>query len=57
MSGADLTGANLTDAKGVTNEELQRAASLRGATMPDGRKYEDWLESQGGGENGENPES
>jgi hypothetical protein len=33
---------------GVTNEQLQQqAASLKGATMPDGQKYEDWLKSKG----------
>jgi hypothetical protein len=31
---------------GVTEEELaQQAYSLEGATMPNGRKYEDWLRS------------
>jgi hypothetical protein len=53
--GADLTGADLEGARGVTNEELeQQAASLEGATMPDGQKYEDWLLSQGSGEDGKN---
>jgi hypothetical protein len=28
----------------MTHEELeQRAKSLKGATMPNGQKYEDWL--------------
>jgi hypothetical protein len=44
----NLTEADLTDAMGVTNEELQQqAASLEGATMPDGQKYEEWVESKG----------
>jgi hypothetical protein len=59
LSGADLGGAylidaNLSDAKGVTNEELeQQALSLVDATMPNGQKYEDWLESEERGEDGE----
>ncbi len=36
LSGADLSGANLRGAK-VTDEQLARAASLEGATMPDGK--------------------
>jgi uncharacterized protein YjbI with pentapeptide repeats len=48
LTGASLRGANLRGAKGITNEELaQQACSLEGATMPDGRKYEDWLNSSG----------
>jgi uncharacterized protein YjbI with pentapeptide repeats len=54
LSGADLggtnllSGTNLSDAKGITNEELQQqAASLEGATMPTGQKYEEWLKSKG----------
>jgi hypothetical protein len=36
---ADLSGAFLRGAKGITNEKLERqAASLKGATMPDGSK-------------------
>jgi uncharacterized protein YjbI with pentapeptide repeats len=50
LSGADLSGADLTGAERVTNEELERqAASLEGATMPNGQKYEDWLKSKEGG--------
>jgi hypothetical protein len=33
---------------------LLAAHSLEGATMPNGQKYEDWLKSKGGGEEGEN---
>ena len=37
------------------NEQLERqAASLEGAIMPNGQKYEDWLKSKGRGEDGEN---
>jgi|SRR5215212_9131572 len=46
---ADLTGADLSDAKGITNEELkQHTPSLEGATMPNGQKYEDWLKDKEG---------
>jgi uncharacterized protein YjbI with pentapeptide repeats len=51
----NLRGTNLTGAFGVTYEELeQQAASLAGATMPNGQKYEGWLKSKGCGEDGEN---
>jgi len=47
LSGADLSGANLSRAEGITNEELdQQAASLEGATMPNGQKYEEWLKDK-----------
>jgi hypothetical protein len=37
----------------IANEELnQQAKSLKGATMPDGQKYEDWLKSKDRGEDG-----
>jgi uncharacterized protein YjbI with pentapeptide repeats len=50
---ANLSGADLSDAQGITNEELeQQAVSLDGATMPNGQKYEDWLKSKGGAEDG-----
>jgi hypothetical protein len=65
LSGAKLVGANLgkaaqggpnlSGASGITNEELdQQAASLKGATMPNGQKYEDWLKSKDRVEDGEN---
>jgi uncharacterized protein YjbI with pentapeptide repeats len=42
--GADLSGANLWGATGMSNKELERrAASLKGATIPEGQKYEDWV--------------
>ena len=50
---ADLSGANLTDAY-VSEEQLDSAKSLKGATMPNGRKYEDWLKIKGHREHGEN---
>ena len=52
LSGAILADADLYGAEGVTSEELdQQAVSLDGATMPNGQKYEEWLndkESRGG---------
>ena len=55
LSGADLRNANLSDASGITNEELeQQASSLKGATMPNGQKYEDWIKSTGSGEDEKN---
>jgi hypothetical protein len=46
-----LSGADLSGAEGITNEELdQQAASLKGTTMPDGQMYEDWLKSKGRGD-------
>jgi uncharacterized protein YjbI with pentapeptide repeats len=53
LTDADLSLANLRDAVGVTKEQLeQQAASLEGATMPNGQKYEDWLKSKGSREDG-----
>jgi uncharacterized protein YjbI with pentapeptide repeats len=51
LSGADLSGADLTNAK-VTTEQLREAKSLEGATMPNGQKYEDWLQSREEGDSG-----
>jgi uncharacterized protein YjbI with pentapeptide repeats len=39
LSGADLSGADLTKAE-VTRDQLQKAASLEGATLPDGSRYQ-----------------
>jgi uncharacterized protein YjbI with pentapeptide repeats len=51
---ADLRAVDLTDAY-VSEEQLLSAASLEGATMPNGQKYEDWLNGRvGGKEDGEN---
>jgi len=58
LNGADLSVANLGDAKGVTKQQLEAAKSLKGAIMPDGQRlrggymfngptFEDWLESKG----------
>jgi uncharacterized protein YjbI with pentapeptide repeats len=47
LTGADLGGAVLTNAE-VTEEQLREAESLEGATMPDGRKYEDLFKDKDG---------
>jgi uncharacterized protein YjbI with pentapeptide repeats len=45
---ADLSNADLFELEGITNEELaQQSYSLKGATMPNGQKYEDWIKSRG----------
>jgi hypothetical protein len=55
LSHATLSDADLSSAEGITNEELeQQSASLKGATMPNGLKYEDWLKSRSRGADGEN---
>ncbi len=65
LAEADLSGADLSDARGLTEEQLSKAATLEGATMPDGQRlkaiynpegpsFEDWLQSKGRGEGGEN---
>jgi hypothetical protein len=54
LSGADLRWAVLRWAGGWTDDQLSAARSLEGATMPNGQKYEDWLKSNGSGEDGEN---
>jgi uncharacterized protein YjbI with pentapeptide repeats len=41
LSGADLSVAYLVGARGLNDEQLEQAASLEGATMPNGQKYED----------------
>jgi uncharacterized protein YjbI with pentapeptide repeats len=44
--GANLSGADLSDAKVMSNKQLERqVASLKGTTMPDGKKYEDWVKN------------
>jgi uncharacterized protein YjbI with pentapeptide repeats len=48
LTGADLSGADLTHAI-VIEEQLDKAKSLKGATMPNGQKYEDWLKNREGG--------
>jgi len=61
LNDANLSNANLSDSKllgaeGIKNEELaQQAETLEGATMPDGQKYEEWLnDREARGEGGEN---
>jgi uncharacterized protein YjbI with pentapeptide repeats len=58
LSGADLSDADLSDANliftnldkasGVTQKQLDQVATLEGATMPNGQKYEDWLKDNVG---------
>jgi uncharacterized protein YjbI with pentapeptide repeats len=45
FSGADLSKANLKDARGISHQTiaLQGPSLLTGATMPNGKKYEDWV--------------
>jgi uncharacterized protein YjbI with pentapeptide repeats len=51
---ANLQEANLQGAK-VTDNLLADTQSLRGATMPDGQKYKDWLkDKEGSGKDVEN---
>jgi hypothetical protein len=54
LTGADLSGADLSGAMEWTEEQLSRAKSLKGATMPKGQKYEEWLKSKERGETGKN---
>jgi uncharacterized protein YjbI with pentapeptide repeats len=55
LSNAVLDNANLGSAEGITNEELeQQADSLEGADMPNGQRYEDWLNSELHKEDGKN---
>jgi uncharacterized protein YjbI with pentapeptide repeats len=55
LTGADLTGADLTGATRLTDEGIAAAESLKGATMPNGQKYEDWLkDKEGRGKDREN---
>jgi uncharacterized protein YjbI with pentapeptide repeats len=52
LSDAYLSKADLSGVKRITNEELeQQAYSLKGATMPNGQKYEDWIKSKDQEEN------
>ena len=45
-----MSGADLSDAAGVTKKQLEQAKSLKGATLPNGQKYEDWLKEREGRE-------
>jgi hypothetical protein len=53
LSGANLWKANLSGIEGSTTYEQleQQSYSLKGATMPDGQKYEDWLKDKDHEEN------
>ena len=54
LSNVNLSGANLKGAN-VTEEQLAKCKSLKGAIMPNGQKYEDWLkDKEGRREDGEN---
>jgi hypothetical protein len=47
LSGANLEQADMSNVKGMSNRDLeQQAASLEGATMPNGQKYEEWLKDR-----------
>ena len=47
---ANLSGANLSGVTVKSAEQLDgQSSSLKGAIMPDGRKYEEWLEGEGSG--------
>jgi hypothetical protein len=51
LSGANLSNTNLSGARWLTEDQLGAAKSLKGATMPNGQKYEVWLndkQSSGG---------
>ena len=43
---ANLSYANLNNLRGCTKEELRSAFTLKGATMPNGQKYEEWLKDR-----------
>jgi hypothetical protein len=46
-SGVDLSFADLRDAS-IAEKQFHRQANLKGATMLDGQKYEDWIIDTGG---------
>jgi uncharacterized protein YjbI with pentapeptide repeats len=50
LNDANLSGANLSGVTGKSAEQLDRqSSSLKGAIMPDGRKYEEWHKDEGSG--------
>ena len=50
LNDANLSGANLSGVTGKSAEQLEgQSSSLKGAIMPDGRKYEDWLKDERSG--------
>jgi uncharacterized protein YjbI with pentapeptide repeats len=51
LKDTNLSGANLSGATGVADAKLEKAQTLKGATMPNGQKYEDWLKSKDQEEN------
>jgi uncharacterized protein YjbI with pentapeptide repeats len=56
LSRARLEGANLAGAEGTTAEEVaQQTHFLKGATMPNGQKYEDWLKGREEGKGNSGP--
>jgi hypothetical protein len=56
LIGADLSDADLTEANVFPEQLLGKVASLKGATLPNGQKYEDWLkDKKSRGEDGEDP--
>ena len=52
LSGASLHAANLSEATGWTEKQLQQAKSLKGAIMPNGQEYKDWLKDKQAPEEG-----
>jgi uncharacterized protein YjbI with pentapeptide repeats len=46
LSGVNLNEANLRGAEGVTEDQLTEVKSLKGATMPNGQRYEEWLKDK-----------
>ncbi len=46
FSQADLGYANLKDAKTHSDDQLLAAKNLKGAIMPDGQLYEDWIKGK-----------
>jgi len=46
FSGANFSGAYLNKAVGASGEQLEHASLLKGTTMPNGQKYEDWLNAR-----------
>jgi hypothetical protein len=47
LAASYLRGANLSKARGWTEEQLRAAKCLERATMPNGQKFEDWIKSRG----------
>ena len=45
---ADLSYADLRGGRAWTEEQLRRARTLEGATMPNGQRFEDWLKDREG---------